>query len=91
MARAGAVRSHPPRLLHPNRKQIELRASDLESLLGEEHRARLVWGSDWPHTGLAEAALPPYASLLEPLRAALGEAALTPILRDNAHALYFND
>lgn len=44
MARAGAVRSHPPRLLHPNRKQIELRASDLESLLGEEHRARLVWG-----------------------------------------------
>ena len=44
MARAGAVRSHPPRLLHPNRKQIELRASDLESLLGEEHRARRVWG-----------------------------------------------
>lgn len=52
---------------------------------------RLVWGSDWPHTGLPEAALPAYASLLEPLRAALGEAALTPILRDNAHALYFND
>jgi len=43
-ARADAVRSHPPRLLQPNRKQIELRASDLESLLGEEHRARLVWG-----------------------------------------------
>jgi len=33
-----------PRLLQPNRTQIELRASDLESLLGEEHRARLVWG-----------------------------------------------
>lgn len=43
-ARAGAVRSQPARLLQPNRKQIELRASDLESLLGEEHRARLVWG-----------------------------------------------
>lgn len=33
-----------PRLLQPNRAQVELRASDLESLLGEEHRARLVWG-----------------------------------------------
>jgi transposase len=33
-----------PRLLEPNRRQIELRASDLESLLPEDHRARLVWG-----------------------------------------------
>ena len=33
-----------PRLLEPNRSQIELRASDLESLLPEDHRARLVWG-----------------------------------------------
>ena len=32
------------RVLEPNRKQVELRASDLESLLGEDHRARLVWG-----------------------------------------------
>jgi len=32
-----------PRLKQPNRTQIELRASDLESLLAEEHRARLVW------------------------------------------------
>jgi len=32
------------RLLEPNRSQIELRASDLESLLPEVHRARLVWG-----------------------------------------------
>jgi transposase len=31
-------------LLQPNRNQIELRASDLESLLAEDHRARLVWG-----------------------------------------------
>lgn len=43
-ARAGALRAQPARLLQPNRKQIELRASDLESLLGEDHRARLVWG-----------------------------------------------
>jgi transposase len=33
-----------PRLRQPNRSQIELRASDLESLLPEDHRARLVWG-----------------------------------------------
>lgn len=33
-----------PRLLEPNRLQVELRASDLESLLPEEHRTRLVWG-----------------------------------------------
>ena len=33
-----------PRVLEPNRSQVELRASDLESLLGEGHRARLVWG-----------------------------------------------
>jgi len=32
------------RLLQPNRLQVELRASDLESLLPEDHRARLVWG-----------------------------------------------
>ena len=33
-----------PRLQQPNRAQVELRAQDLESLLGEDHRARLVWG-----------------------------------------------
>lgn len=37
--RAGAVR-----LREPNRAQIELRAQDLESLLAEGHRARVVWG-----------------------------------------------
>lgn len=43
-ARADALRGQPARLLQANRRQIELRASDLESLLGEDHRARLVWG-----------------------------------------------
>jgi transposase len=33
-----------PRVLMPNRRQMELRASDLESLLPEGHRARIVWG-----------------------------------------------
>lgn len=39
-----AKRQGGARLLQPNRSQIELRASGLESLLGEDHRARLVWG-----------------------------------------------
>ncbi|MDZ7939131.1 MAG: IS1182 family transposase [Rhodoferax sp.] len=44
-AKAAAKRSQgSPRLLQPNRLQIELRASDLESLLAQDHRARLVWG-----------------------------------------------
>lgn len=44
-AKAAAKRSQgSARLLQPNRSQIELRASDLESLLPEDHRARLVWG-----------------------------------------------
>ena len=44
-AQAASKRSAgAPRLLQANRLQIELRASDLESLLPEDHRARLVWG-----------------------------------------------
>jgi transposase len=44
-AKAANTRSQgAPRLLEPNRWQVELRASDLESLLPEDHRARLVWG-----------------------------------------------
>lgn len=35
--------SAEPRVHEPNRRQLELRALDLESLLPAEHRARLVW------------------------------------------------
>ncbi len=41
---ASRRREGEPRVRQPNRAQVELRASDLESLLGEGHRARLVWG-----------------------------------------------
>ena len=34
----------PARVLMPNRNQLELRPSDLESLLAPGHRARIVWG-----------------------------------------------
>jgi len=43
-ARAGERSQGAPRVLQPNRAQVELRASDLESLLAPDHRARLVWG-----------------------------------------------
>jgi transposase len=45
-AQAKAASEHvhgKARVLEPNRLQVELRASDLESLLPEDHRARLVW------------------------------------------------
>lgn len=35
--------SERPRVLRPNREQLELRPTDLESLLPEDHRARAVW------------------------------------------------
>ena len=35
--------SERPRVLRPNRAQLELRPTDLESLLPEDHRARAVW------------------------------------------------
>lgn len=38
-----AIAASVARVLMPNRAQIELRASDLESLLPEGHRARVVW------------------------------------------------
>jgi transposase len=44
-AKAGAISAGcAPRVQEPNRRQVELRASDLESLLPAQHRARLVWG-----------------------------------------------
>jgi transposase len=41
---AAKRRQGPVRLLEANRSQLEWRASDLDSLLPEDHRARLVWG-----------------------------------------------
>src|SRR5215211_1643059 len=32
-----------PRLREPKRDQIELRAVDIESLIGEDHPARVIW------------------------------------------------
>jgi hypothetical protein len=32
-----------PRLREPERDQIELRAMDIDSLIGEDHLARVIW------------------------------------------------
>lgn len=49
---------------------------------------RLVWGSDWPHTSLPYEQASRHASLLEPVRLALGEAATQSILDTHPAALY---
>lgn len=41
--RAGAAPVGAPRLREPMREQIELRAVDIESLIGQEHPARVIW------------------------------------------------
>jgi predicted TIM-barrel fold metal-dependent hydrolase len=51
----------------------------------------LVWGSDWPHTSLPYDPASRHASLLEPVRLALGEAATHSILGIHPAALYGAD
>ena len=57
----------------------------LAGLFGE----RMVWGSDWPHPSFAPDQLPAYASMLEPVRAVLGEDRLDAMLHGQARTLYF--
>jgi predicted TIM-barrel fold metal-dependent hydrolase len=52
----------------------------------ESFGERMVWGSDWPHTSLAEP--PAYASLLQPVRAAFGDAFTDAVLREFPARLY---
>jgi predicted TIM-barrel fold metal-dependent hydrolase len=55
----------------------------LAGLFGE----RVVWGSDWPHTGFADDALPSYASTWQPVADALGARAAQS-LRSRPPSLY---
>lgn len=41
--RPDGARLEAPRLREPRRDQIELRAMDIESLIGEDHPARVIW------------------------------------------------
>lgn len=45
---------------------------------------RIVWGSDWPHTGLSPSTQPTFESLLQPVRDALGEPHLARSLQAGA-------
>jgi transposase len=40
---AEALRGGAPRLREPNRDQIELRSVDIDSLIGQDHPARVIW------------------------------------------------
>ena len=50
--------------------------------------ARMVWGSDWPHTSFAQGCAPDYASTLAPLREALAAQPLVALLRESPRRLY---
>src|SRR5512144_2229103 len=67
------------RVLMPNRAQVELRASDLESLLPEGHRARIVW------TYVIQADLSP---LYAGIKAVEGGCGRTPIAPEILFALW---
>src|SRR4030095_3946639 len=41
--RADAAPRGGPRLREPMRDQVELRAVDIDSLIGQDHRARVIW------------------------------------------------
>ena len=52
----------------PPYAELQPHIARVASLFGQ----RMVWGSDWPHTGLAAEALPVYGELWQPVPAALG-------------------
>ncbi len=73
--------------------------ADLASALAAAGPDRILWGSDWPHTG-GEAGRPRDPSRIEPFRAidnaavlsalaaALGPGAMQALLVDNPQRLY---
>jgi transposase len=67
------------RVLMPNRLQMELRPSDLESLLPEGHRARIVWGYVERQD---------LSAMYEPIKAVEGGAGRTAIAPEILYALW---
>ena len=67
------------RVLMPNRWQMELRPSDLESLLPEGHRARMVWGYVERQD---------LSAMYEPIKAVEGGAGRTAIAPEILYALW---
>jgi hypothetical protein len=46
---ADAAPAGAPRLRQPRREQIELRAVDIDSLIGKGHPVRMIWAYGNPH------------------------------------------
>jgi len=46
---ADAAPAGAPRLRQPRREQIELRAVDIDSLIGKDHPVRMIWAYGNPH------------------------------------------
>lgn len=67
------------RVLMPNRLQMELRPSDLESLLPEGHRARIVWGYVERQD---------LSTMYEPIKSLEGGAGRTAIAPEILYALW---
>lgn len=67
------------RVLMPNRLQLELRPSDLESLLPEGHRARIVWGYVERQD---------LSAMYDPIKAVEGGAGRTAIAPEIMYALW---
>jgi len=67
------------RVLMPNRLQLELRPSDLESLLPEGHRARVVWGYVERQD---------LSAMYEPIKSVEGGAGRTAIAPEILYALW---
>ena len=67
------------RVLMPNRTQVELRPSDLESLLPEGHRARLVW--DY----VERADLSRMYAGIRAVEGGSGRTAKAPLCQDRSH------
>lgn len=68
--------------------------TDLYTIAQRVHQLfgpRCLWGSDWPHTSFAPGTAPAYAGLNQPLLAALGETAMSPLWGANARSLYLDE
>lgn len=66
--------SDTPRVLRPNRAQLELRPTDLESLLPEDHRARAVWDF------VSELDLSPWYEAIRSVEGEAGRPAIDPAI-----------
>lgn len=71
---AEPVRREPPRLASPQRAQTYLRVCDFESLIAEDHPARLIWNA------VTQLDLSPFLARVDSFENGPGRAAIDPAL-----------